>query len=471
MKSNDLSKKLLTILLVLCSVAVILIAFVGIYMPKLNKLKNIIPGYKLGTDVDGIIEYRLNVDDSEEEKKVYVDSKGNIRGEYKGSGTTTVSSLGDEMTEEENNQTTFEIQTRNIRVNPIQDLSQENFEKAKEIFAKRLENAGATEYAIRLDNTTGNMVIELSQNDDVDYLYQVALTALGQFDIIDDQTGVVLIDKSHVINFAAVSNYDESTGTYSLYLQVELDDEGGKLLTEISKQYIQYTSEGESKTDYISIRVDGESIMKTYFGEPYEQNILNVPISQNIAAKDLEDYAKSINDIAFALNQEEIPVKYVADGNAAFIGADINENIMTIFYWTIVAALIVILIVFAVKFKKKGILAGVLNAAVIGLLILVLKYAKVVMSISSMVAVYGVIALNFVFLLVYLKKLTGKEESSYLSTMKYYYSITFPVIVIAFIFTFFVNATITGLGSVLFWGLLIQILYNTLIAKYVLEGK
>lgn len=470
MKSEDLSKKLLAILLILCSVAVIIIAFVGIYMPKLNKLKNIIPGYKLGTDVDGIIEYRLNVDDSEEEKKVYVDSKGNIRGEYKGTATTTAS-LGDEMTETEDNQTTFEIETRNIRVNPIQDLSQENFEKSKEIFAERLENAGATEYAIRLDNTTGNMVIELSQNDDIDYLYQVALTALGQFDIIDEQTGVVLIDKSHVTNFAAVSNYDETTSSYSLYLQVELDEEGGKLLTEISKQYIQYTSEGESKTDYISIRVDGESIMKTYFGEPYEQNILNIPISQNVAAKDLEDYAKSIRDIAFALNQEEIPVKYVADGNASFIGADINENIMTIFYWTIVSALVIIFIIFAVMFKKKGLLAGVLNAAVIGLLVLVLKYAKVVISISSMVAVYGVITLNFVFLLVYLRRLASKEESSYLETMKYYYSIIFPVIVIAFIFTFFVNATITGLGSVLFWGLLIQILYNTLIAKYLLEGK
>ena len=47
---------------------------------KKNKLKNIIPNYKLGTEVDGIIEYRLIPDDTEEEKEVWVDSKGKIRG-------------------------------------------------------------------------------------------------------------------------------------------------------------------------------------------------------------------------------------------------------------------------------------------------------------------------------------------------------------------------------------------------------
>ena len=80
MKSESLTKILLSILLVLCSIAVIVIAFVGIYVPKANKLKNIIPDYKLGSEVDGIIEYRLVPDDSEEEKEVYVDSKGKIRG-------------------------------------------------------------------------------------------------------------------------------------------------------------------------------------------------------------------------------------------------------------------------------------------------------------------------------------------------------------------------------------------------------
>jgi hypothetical protein len=71
----------------------------------------------------------------------------------------------------------------------------------------------------------------------------------------------------------------------------------------------------------------------------------------------------------------------------------------------------------------------------------------------------------------YLIKLKNKEDNAYLETMKIFYSVTFPVIVIAFIFTFFVSATVTGLGSVLFWGMLLQIIYNTIVVKYILECK
>ena len=62
-------------------------------------------------------------------------------------------------------------------------------------------------------------------------------------------------------------------------------------------------------------------------------------------------------------------------------------------------------------------------------------------------------------------------QGSYLEAIKSYYSITFPLIVVSFIYTFFVSASVTGLGSVLFWGMLLQLIYNTIIVKYVLEGK
>ena len=70
-----------------------------------------------------------------------------------------------------------------------------------------------------------------------------------------------------------------------------------------------------------------------------------------------------------------------------------------------------------------------------------------------------------------MRKLRNGTENSYLETLKEYYSVTFPIIVVSFIYTFFVSATVTGLGSVLFWGMLLQLIYNTIIVKYVLEGK
>ena len=479
MKSKNLTKILLSILLVLCSIAVIIIAFVGIYVPKQNKLKNIIPNYKLGTEVDGIIEYRLVPDDSEEEKEVYVDSKGNVRGIVSdGHDTSSTTDSIEVTTDLEEAETTtvddtgFSKETRAIRENEKSVLTEKNFEKSKKIIEERLENAGATEYAIRLDKKTGNMVVELSQNDDVSYLYQVGLSAYGEFDIIDYQTGVVLMDKSHLKDAQVVTNLSQDTNKYTIYLQLELDEDGQKIIKEISKQYIQYTdSEGNTQTDRISIRVDGASIMTTYFGEEYDQALLNIPISSDVEASDLNTYAKSVQDVAHLLKQETIPVKYVQDGGALFIESTLAENVMDVVYWSVIAILVLATVCLFVKFGPRGFLAGILNACLIGLVTLVLKYAKVVISISSLVALYGVVVLNIIFIIKYLRKLRNGTENSYLETLKEYYSVTFPIIVVSFIYTFFVSATVTGLGSVLFWGMLLQLIYNTIIVKYVLEGK
>ena len=474
---KDLTKFLLTILLVLCSVAVIVIAFIGIYVPKQNKLKNIIPEYKLGSEIDGIIEYRFIPDASVEEKEVYVDSKGEIRGFVAdGSNNKANSSFSVTSDLEETkpiiNDTGFSTESRMIKVNQTADLTEENFEKSKQIIEDRLEKAGATEYSIRLDKKTGNMVIELSRNDDISYLYEVALTAYGEFDIIDYQTGVVLMDKSHLIKAQGFTNLNQTTGKYDIYLQVTIDEEGRNIIKEISKQYIKYTdSSGEEKTDRISIRIDGATIMSTYFGEEYDQAVLNIPIANGVDASEINTYSKSIENIAYTLNQDTMPVKYVQDGGVLFIESSLSDKTIDIVYWTVIAILIICTIVLSVLFKKKGLLAGIMNACLIGLVILTLKYVKVVISISSLVALYGVIGLNILFIVMYLRKLKNKIDGSYIETLKDYYSITFPLLVISFVYTFFVSATVTGLGSVLFWGMLLQIIYNTIVVKYVLEEK
>lgn len=483
MKGKNLTKILLSILLVLISIAVIVIAFVGIYMPKSNKLKNVIPDYKLGTEASGIIEYRFVPDDTEEEKEVWVDSKGKIRG-YVDDGTdnnqtddsvTVETDLEESKEETEENDTGFEKETRTVRKNEKSSFTEENFEKSKKLIEERLENAGATEYAIRLDKQTGNIVVELSENDDVTYLYQVALSAYGDFDIIDYQTGVVLMDRAHLENASVVTDLNQETNKYDIYLQLTLDEKGREIVKEMSKQYVEYTTkndegEDETKKERIAIRVDGSSIMTTYFGQEYDQPVLNVPISTDVDPKDMNTYIKSVQDIAFLLNQEPMPVKYIQDGGALFIESNLANNTMDIAYWLMIGALAVILVFLLIKYKARGFLAGIMNACLIGLVVIVLKYTKVVISISSLIALFAVIILNFIFLLGYLRRLKSGTEKSYLETIKRYYSVTFPLIVVSFIYTFFVSATVTGLGSVLFWGMLLQIIYNTIIVKYVLEG-
>ena len=479
MKGKNLTKILMSILLVLVSIAVIVIAFVGIYVPKSNKLKNIIPDFKLGTEASGIIEYRLVPDNTETDQEVWVDSKGNIRGFVEDGSEHTHEDESVEVTSDleesdtSKTDTGFDEEVRTIRKNELSSLTPENFEKSKKLIETRLENAGATEYAIRLDERTGNMVVELSQNDDVSYLYQVALSAYGDFDIIDYQTGVVLLDRSHLVNAGVATNLNQETNKYDIYLQLAFDEKGREIIEEMAKQYVQYTdSEGNEQTDRISIRVDGAPIMTTYFGpEGYDQAVLNIPISSDVEAKDLNTYAKSVNDVAYLLRHEAMPVKYVQDGGALFIESTVASDLMNKVFWSIVTCLVVIILALVVRYKARGFLAGIMNACLIGLVILVLKFTNVVISISSIVALYAVIFLNLIFIIRYLERLKDGVQGAYLETMKKYYSIIFPIIVVAFVYTFFVSTTVTGLGSVLFWGLLLQIIYNTIVAKYVLEGK
>ena len=144
---------------------------------------------------------------------------------------------------------------------------------------------------------------------------------------------------------------------------------------------------------------------------------------------------------------------------------------MTVIYWSVIAILILVIVVLLVRFGPRGLLAGIFNACLVGLVIIVLKYAKVVMSISSLVALYGVIVLNIIFIVQYLRRLKQGKEDAYLETLRKFYAVTFPLVVVSFVYTFFVSATVAGLGSVLFWGMLLQIIYNTIIVRYVLEGR
>ena len=78
---------------------------------------------------------------------------------------------------------------------------------------------------------------------------------------------------------------------YDIYLQLTLTENGKNIIKEISKQYVQYKdSEGNDKTDRISIRIDRSPIMTTYFGEEYDQAVLNIPISRDVSVENLSKY-------------------------------------------------------------------------------------------------------------------------------------------------------------------------------------
>lgn len=356
MNEKKLSKKLTAILLTLIAIAIIIIAFVGIYVQRLNKIKDIVPDATYSSEIQGAIEYRLSVDDTEEEKEVYLDDNGNIRGEVEDGSSTS--------SEDWENTTGFIIENRTIKTNSDDSLNQNNYIRTKEIIEKRLDNMGATDYSIRLNEDTGYMVVELSENDDIDYLYQTAVCTVGKIEVIDYQTGVVLIDSSHIVN-ASEYTYSQDGTSYDVYLNIEFDEEGTQILREISNEYIAYTNDaGEETTDYISITIDGSAIYTTYFGEEYTENAISVPVGTNITDEDtLNAYIESTEAIATIINLGELPVTYTQDNSGYLIKSNIDDSDLLIVKIVLIVALVLITVIFIIRYKFKGFLAGIFNAA------------------------------------------------------------------------------------------------------------
>ena len=464
MNSKNLSKKLTVILLVAISVAIIVAVFVGVYVRKYNKIVDITPDATYSSEVSGSIEYRLSVDETEEEIEVYVDDDGNVVG-YVDDGSDT-------SDDDWENTTGYVIETQTIKTNDDEILTEENYEKTKSIIEARLEALGATEYQIRLNTETGDITVDLSENDSVSYLYQTAILSKGEFRIIDYQTGVVLLDGSNVVE-ASEYTYSSDGLTYDTYLQIEFDEEGANIINEISQKYIEYTDDdGEEQIDYITIEIDGDAIYTTYFGEEYTESVISIPLGQDLTdTETIEAYEESVEAVATIINLGELPITYTADETSGLlVRTNISDEVLLGIKIAIIIVLIIITIIFIVRYKLDGLLAGIFNAAFVGLVILVLSALNIVMSSGSLFAIIGLILLNILFLEKCLNAV--KENISYLEVLKSFYGVAFPVIIVAFVFTMItVNTSITGIGMTLFWGLILEILFNTLITRTVFYVK
>ena len=137
--------KILTIILAI--VLVILVGFVGVYTPVQNRMENQVRDYTYAMDIKGSRTVELQISDST--SKVVKDAEGKE--------VEDASSLTDEEIKEKG------YTTEEVKDNPDEIKTKENYEKAKKVVESRLESAGAQEYTVRLNEETGNIVIELDE--------------------------------------------------------------------------------------------------------------------------------------------------------------------------------------------------------------------------------------------------------------------------------------------------------------------
>ncbi len=463
-------KTVKTITILLGAVLIAVVAFVGLYVKEYGIWRNILPDFNLGMELDGKRELHYVLDNSEEEKEVYVDADGNYAGEVKEETTSSTQISLDtneqsaENTEEPEEDKTdvegYTKETRTIKTNEDSSITKENFEKAKKIIQARLEKMDVYEYNIRLDTITGEIIIELPDNENLS-LEQAMISTVGKIEIIDYQNGLILMDDSNLKNAKMLAS--NNNNSYQAYLQLTFEKEGRDKLKDISNKYQTTTAEeGTETTNYISIKVDDQVISTTYFGEELATGVLQIPMGE--ATEDFNEYkeiAQSVSMIVDILNEDALPLTYTLSSDNR-INSVITDDVKVIVEIVAIVLIAVVSLYLIIRFKLEGLKAAILTLGYLGLFNIILRYTNVAITINALIATIAVVIINYIFVIKYLKRLKTNQikKIALLETMKKMYLAIIPICIISIIFTFMSSIVISSIGMILFWGLFLQALYN-----------
>lgn len=439
-KFKGLKITVIVLLIILLS----MVSFIGIYVQDKNQVKNILPEYILSRDLKGHRRIELKVNDEVKETKKY-DADNNL--------------ITDDTTEV--------ARTEEIKVNSEEMLTKENYEASKKVIEKRLEEMQVNNYDIRQNLENGTIILELPEDDNTDRTVG-QLSLQGKFEIIDKDTNEVLMTNDDLKSVQ--SRYGTtSSGTTSIVLNIQFNKEGTEKFKNITNTYVQTTKtveqEGEEAkeetvTKEISIKIDDTTLLSTHFSEQVTNGLLQLSVgsSANSTTEELQEYAKEATSMAALLDSGKMPIVYEVEQNK-YILSEITQDVVAKVIVVSIIVLTLAIIYLIIKYKGKGILAGISIIGYVALLLLAIRYANVEVSIA------GVIEILFSTLINYMLVVSMLKEEKINNAIKKYSLILIPTLVIAIAFTF---ANI-AVGTVLFWGIAIAMLYNISITNLLLR--
>lgn len=461
MKQEKTTKILGMILLILVIVLIAAISFFGILRKDLNSWENILPDYELGRELDKMRVLTFSVDDSTEAVE-----------EEENSDETSVDvdqTVSDEEEISENtegeNETSEEDTTTEVPVNPEEILTNENYDKSKEVIESRLAKAGITDSEIVVNYETGDMNIYVPFNDSantvVDYV-----TSQGDIELVDTETGEVLMTRDMFTSVQAYSSLSQEsmtenttvTGTtYDLGLQLNLTNDGVNKLAELTKTYIDVVDEdGESNPKTLDVQIDGETVYTTYFDPAGTYTELHIPIYSGVAESQYETYRESIYIYERNINSGYLPIKYVAN-YTTYLENSTNQTAILIGIIVCAVIIAVISIYLMIKNKGKGVLAVLAEIGYIAIFLLLIRFAKEPLTVFALISIFAMCLINFAFII---KLLKSSDKTSFTEQVIDYMLKLMPIIIVAVVFVFATSIELKSVGTVLFWGLLALIPYN-----------
>lgn len=475
MKKNSVLKILVIIVAV---ILISLISFVGIYKQKHGVMENILPDYLLGKDISGYRMVTLKVDETTDEEADESTKEENATSDENNEDTNTANTEENTNSVAENENNTVDENTANTNTENNSEqaekedsneniLTKDNFEKSKEIIQDRMKYANIGEYNIRVSEEDGTITLELPEDTRTDEVLQY-LTLKGDFTIIDSDTKEVLLSKNDLKD-ATIMYYPESTGT-TVYLSINFNSEGTKKLEDITKKYIETTDEnGESTKKTITMQLDGQELLTTYFGETISNGQLQISIGNSTKdATELNDYINNASYMAMILNNDMMPLTYTLDINQ-YVSAYINQDVLKIIIIIVAVIMAILIIYLLIKYKASGLFASIAFIGYLALLMLIIKGTNIYITLGSMAAIAVSLIIQFIAMNSVLK--ANKEKKNINETILNTTIMLIPIYIIAIVFCFNSWLQLSSFGATMFWGLLLSSIYNYLVVKNVLVIK
>lgn len=479
--------KLITITLMIAVIT--MIAFLGIYMPIQNRMENKVKDYQYAMDLEGTRNIRLTA--NKENQVVIKDAEGKL---------VEDSTVTDEQIAEKG------YTKEEIPNNTEETLTVENYKKSKEIIEKRLKALNVENYIIKLDEATGDIIIELTNNQEVDYIIS-NLGTTGKFEIVDSRTDEVLMtnDDIKLVNVLYGQNSSNEMAAKAgtmVYLNIEFTKDGANKFEEISKQYVKVEENAENKEENnadeenketteenedsskkevkekkITLKVDNEEIMSTSFDETISNGKMQLSIgTATTVQKTLQENAKQATGMAVVLNEGRIPVKYDVAENE-YVLSDITKDDLKIVKYSMIGIAILALTVLIVRYKSNGLIGAISYIGLVSLFLILIRYTNVIISIEGIFGIAIICILNYIFINTLLAKLKSScldnaiIKNKLKETYKEFFIKLIPICIIVIAFCFIKWIPISSFGMTMFWGITLIALYNVIITKSLLEIK
>ena len=489
-------KKLKLVAKVIAIVIICLIGFVGIYLPwkKPLEMNNSIKDFKLSKDFTGYREIILKVSDA---NKV-LDSNDKVVGDTDSYDDSSIQSNSYKKSDE--------------KVNSSESLNIDNYEKAKSIIEKRLQEFGVQDYNLSMDKQTGTIYMQIPEDDITDRVVS-NITETGSVELKDSEDISKVLLTSENFKKAQVLYSSDTKGT-AVYLDLQFNKDGKNILKDLSENEYKKIeekedeenkdeenkdeeadkeeskeenaesensekaesseenaeeSESEEKEEQkqVTLYISGNSVTTTSFEEPITDGKIGLRMGQvSLDPETIQDTADSARTVAATLNNGVMPLKYNVEDNK-YVQSEIKTS--TVRNIIIVVSIVIglLLIYMIVKFKTKGIFTAISYLGFVALYLTILRLFNVTISMEGIVGGTIVLGLNY---LANLKLIQINEDNK-----KYYQTYLdiimklIPIFAISIIFVFTNVLALTSIGMVMFWGIALCLAYNVLVTKHLTE--